>query len=209
MFYLYLKYHNITGLKYLGYTKNDPYKYRGSGSYWKKHIQKHGNDVTTEILYKSEKIEDISQMGEYYSKLWNIVDNKEFANLCEEDGNKLYGKANINFMGHPQTIETREKISKNNGRGNMGKTGKNHPAFGHKVPHKIYNNVKKMIDKNKQNGPWNKGMKGIQVLSEETKYKIRIANKGKNKEQVICPNCNKVGGKPAMMRFHFDNCKEK
>jgi ssDNA-binding Zn-finger/Zn-ribbon topoisomerase 1 len=27
------------------------------------------------------------------------------------------------------------------------------------------------------------------------------------KEIVICPKCGKSGGKPAMKRYHFDNCK--
>ena len=49
MFYLYLKTHNKTGLKYLGYTKNDPMKYKGSGKYWSNHIKIHGNDVLSLI----------------------------------------------------------------------------------------------------------------------------------------------------------------
>lgn len=47
---LYVKTHNKTGLKYLGYTKRDPFKYKGSGYCWVPHIRKHGNDVSTEIL---------------------------------------------------------------------------------------------------------------------------------------------------------------
>ena len=31
----------------------------------------------------------------------------------------------------------------------------------------------------------------------------------KKKEKVTCPHCSKSGGKPAMKRFHFDNCKHK
>jgi len=48
--YLYLKTHNKTGLKYLGKTIQNPYKYQGSGEYWIPHIKKHGYDVTTKIL---------------------------------------------------------------------------------------------------------------------------------------------------------------
>jgi len=56
IYYLYIKTHNITGLKYLGYTKRkDPYKYKGSGDYWTKHINKHGYDVTTEIFQLNKK----------------------------------------------------------------------------------------------------------------------------------------------------------
>lgn len=208
MFYLYLKTHNQTGLKYLGYTKNDPIKYRGSGKYWTDHIKKHGYDVTTEVLFQSENIDEISNKGKEYSLLWNIVDNKSFANLCEEDGNKLYGKANINFRGHPQSESTRIKISKNNGRGNAGKFGMHHPAYGHKVCNhhdKILENAREKL---KEKGAWNKGMIGISQHTEETKQKMSIAKLGIAKPKIQCPHCGKFGGKPAMIRFHFDNCKE-
>jgi hypothetical protein len=31
----------------------------------------------------------------------------------------------------------------------------------------------------------------------------------KPKIRVICPHCNKEGGKPIMIRYHFNNCKER
>jgi hypothetical protein len=35
IYYLYVKTHNITGLKYLGYTsRKNPHKYTGSGTRW-------------------------------------------------------------------------------------------------------------------------------------------------------------------------------
>lgn len=85
--YLYLKTHNKTGLKYLGKTKKEnPYKYKGSGKYWIRHIAMHGYDVTTEILFKTECKEELKEKGIYYSNLWNIVDNPGFANLRIEMG---------------------------------------------------------------------------------------------------------------------------
>lgn len=208
MFYLYLKTHNKTGLKYLGYTKNDPVKYRGSGLYWTRHIKEYGNDAATEILFQSASIDDISREGKIYSDKWDVVNSDQFANLCEEDGNRLFGKANINFRGHPQTPETRDKISKNNGRGNLGKSGVNHPAHGHKVPFHVYENVNAMIAKNRSDGPWNRGKTGL-PHSEETKEKMKAAASKNPKPTVKCPTCGKTGGKPAMIRFHFDNCKER
>jgi hypothetical protein len=86
MNYLYVKTHNITGLKYLGKTTKDPFKYQGSGKYWKRHIKKYGYDVVTEILYQSENIEDIRKIGMYYSNVWNIVESEDWANLIEEYG---------------------------------------------------------------------------------------------------------------------------
>ena len=40
--YLYVKQHSVTGLKYFGRTEcKNPFRYKGSGSYWKKHLKKH------------------------------------------------------------------------------------------------------------------------------------------------------------------------
>lgn len=87
VYYLYLKIHNKTGLKYLGKTiKTNVDKYRGSGKYWTNHINMHGYDVSTEILFETTDKEKLKEKGIYYSKLWNIVDNPEFANLRIEMG---------------------------------------------------------------------------------------------------------------------------
>lgn len=63
---LYIKTHNKTGLKYFGKTtSNDPYKYKGSGSYWLDHLKvkengyfiglkKVGCDVANEYTYYYE-----------------------------------------------------------------------------------------------------------------------------------------------------------
>lgn len=86
-FYLYLKTHKITGLKYLGYTSSaDPIKYPGSGKYWKQHLRVHGKEVDTEILIECSSKEEIKKFGEYYSQLWNIVKSPEWANLKIESG---------------------------------------------------------------------------------------------------------------------------
>jgi len=37
---LYKKTHRKTGLKYLGYTSQDPFRYIGSGKYWRRHFKK-------------------------------------------------------------------------------------------------------------------------------------------------------------------------
>jgi hypothetical protein len=85
--YLYKKTHNKTGLKYLGKTNNPyPHTYKGSGHYWKRHINTHGYDVTTEILLETDDPEKIKEMGIYYSNLWNVVESEEWANLKPEMG---------------------------------------------------------------------------------------------------------------------------
>jgi hypothetical protein len=87
MYYLYIKQHNITKLKYLGFTSaKDPSNYKGSGTYWKRHIKTHGYNVTTTILLATEDKEDIKTTGVFFSKLFNIVNSNEWANLDIEEG---------------------------------------------------------------------------------------------------------------------------
>jgi len=85
--YLYKKTHNITGLQYLGKTiSKDPYSYTGSGVRWTNHLKKHGYDVTTEILKECQTEDELIKWGQYYSNLWNIVEDSSWANLKAEAG---------------------------------------------------------------------------------------------------------------------------
>lgn len=85
-YYLYKKTHCKTGLQYLGKTKRNPYEYKGSGKHWTAHLNKHGNDVKTEVLLETEDHTEIIKMGLYYSELWNVVESKSWANLKVEQG---------------------------------------------------------------------------------------------------------------------------
>ena len=85
--YLYKKTHRETGLQYLGKTTSaDPYSYPGSGVYWTRHLELHGNNVETEILRECQTEEELKEWGKYYSKFWNVVEDKNWANLIEEAG---------------------------------------------------------------------------------------------------------------------------
>ena len=107
--YLYKKTHLITGLSYLGQTsRKDPHKYPGSGTYWCKHLDKHGYQYVTEILKECQTKEEIKYWGTYYSKLWNVVNDPLWANLKDEEGNG--GKTN-GMLGKTHSAETRKKIS--------------------------------------------------------------------------------------------------
>lgn len=87
MFFLYKKTHCITGLQYLGQTKqSDPFKYKGSGTYWLNHIKIHGNTVTTEILKECSTKDELEHWGQYYSNLWSVVSDPKWANLKPETG---------------------------------------------------------------------------------------------------------------------------
>jgi hypothetical protein len=104
--YLYKKTHCKTGLHYLGQTTaKDPMKYPGSGIYWRKHLKVHGRDIETEVLRECHSKEEVKEWGEHYSKLWNVSESSEWANLKDETGDG--GKT----VGYKHSDEAKRKIS--------------------------------------------------------------------------------------------------
>jgi hypothetical protein len=110
--YLYIKTHNITGLKYFGKTTNDPYNYRGSGIYWMAHLKKHGNNVSTEVLGYYTNKDECSKIALDFSIDNNIVkavnenNTKIWANQIIENGTD----GGATTFG-PRTEEVKRKIS--------------------------------------------------------------------------------------------------
>jgi hypothetical protein len=84
--YLYVKTHLKTGLKYFGKTITDPFLYIGSGIRWRRHLDKHGNDVKTEIIGYYTSRQECEAAALNFSKKHDIVKNKNWANLMEENG---------------------------------------------------------------------------------------------------------------------------
>ena len=85
--YLYIKQHKKTGLKYFGKTvAKDPYRYKGSGRYWRDHINKHSDDITTLWVKEFNNLERLQRYSILFSKLNKIVESKEWANLIHENG---------------------------------------------------------------------------------------------------------------------------
>lgn len=105
---LYIKQHKITGLMYFGKTtKSDVVKYKGSGKYWIRHLNKHGYNVET--LWISELFLDealLIEFAEFFSETFNIVESDKWANIKPENG--LDGAP----IGNAVTQETKDKISK-------------------------------------------------------------------------------------------------
>jgi hypothetical protein len=105
--YLYVKQHTLTGLKYFGMTRHrNPFKYKGSGLYWHRHLKKHGNFVKTIEVWGFDDQELCTEFALKYSKQNNIVESAEWANMKPENaldgavsgipnikaGNKLRGR---------------------------------------------------------------------------------------------------------------------
>jgi len=83
--YLYVKTHRVTKLKYFGKTVRDPYKYRGSGKYWKAHLKVHGYDIDTVVIAEYQNTEEAKDFALTFSKNNDIVNSSEWANLIEEN----------------------------------------------------------------------------------------------------------------------------
>jgi hypothetical protein len=208
MIYLYIKTHNKTGLKYLGKTvAKDPFTYKGSGTYWKRHIKKHGYDVTTEIIFETDDKIELEKIGKHYSDLYNVVESKNWANLKEESGDggwdfvnndpKVKEKQKMrigvmnSFYGKTHSEETKRRLSELNKGISKGPQSKEHSE-------KIKNALlgKKFTDERKKN------------ISNAKKGKP-AHNKGLSDVKVECPHCKKIGGRSAMKKWHFDKCKER
>ncbi len=137
IYYLYVKTHNQTGLNYLGKTVQDPFKYKGSGVYWRNHLKKHGEDVTTEILGRFNSIEELAERGLYYSKLFDVVESDQWANFIPEAGGMCHTEetrrkisqsliGNTRRLGMHHTEETKQKFSNNRKGDSNGMFGKSH-----------------------------------------------------------------------------------
>lgn len=112
---LYKKTHNKTGLMYLGRTTKDPFKYNGSGLYWTRHLKKHGNDHTTEVIGQYDSLEQLAEAGLAYSIKHDIVASSDWANMIAETGTGIMHtdetKAKLARPGRKHSEETKAKIA--------------------------------------------------------------------------------------------------
>jgi hypothetical protein len=107
--WLYIKQHNITGLKYFGKTiKADPYKYKGSGIVWTRHLNKHGNDVTTVWCQLFNDKNELVKYALDFSNQNKVVESSEWANLRPEDG-LMGGDTGISDQGRKILSEKSSK----------------------------------------------------------------------------------------------------
>jgi len=205
---LYLKKHDITKKLYLGWTTRDVETYSGSGIYWLKHLKKHGDFVSTVVLEQTEDINRLRSQGLFYSQLWDVADNPQFANLKEEDG-----------VGGKYGAETRQKMSAGALR-RIARDGAPSMAFTSERATEI--NKKMWADPERRKKRCEAIKKGQAASSwvkppssDETKKKQSEALKGKKinlgktykMKPVECPHCGTKGSGGNMTRYHFEACR--
>jgi hypothetical protein len=191
--FLYIKTHNITGLKYFGKTVKDPFKYKGSGVVWNRHINKHGNDVTTEILNDGlpySKCEDLTEAALAFSNSRQIVTSKEWANLMIEDGmrggNSAAGYSEEEYLA----------LCKKN------KEIANRPEVKEKIKHFLKLRVRSAESKAKTSTSG----KVSQNLPEHRARQSELMKKA-NEVLVLCPHCEKQFNRQMFSRWHGEKCK--
>lgn len=100
---------------YLGKTIQDPYKYKGSGLRWKRHLNIHDikpSEIQTWVLHETFVQEEVESLGLYYSNLFNVVKSDEWANMKEEIGDGGFGSKEAHpWFGRKKTLEHRQKLS--------------------------------------------------------------------------------------------------
>ena len=153
--YLYHKKHAKTGLNYFGKTIKNPYKYHGSGVYWKRHLKQHGKEIITIQVWEFTDLNECQTFALDFSIKNNIVNSTEWANCVLENGvdgqspgfknaklaeyNRIHSGVNHiskkpgfipNRLGKKDSIETIEKKR-------MAHLGKSHAPLSEETKQKI------------------------------------------------------------------------
>jgi hypothetical protein len=153
--------HKVTGMKY--FCKTTQFhcllSYKGSGVYWKKHLKKHGKDVSVGVLgiyYEEDRCRNAALE---FSKANNIVESSEWANLIHENGSDGAPPKELHPMfGKPSPCKGHKRPW-------VGKSGENNPMWGKISP---------------MRGKANVG------ASDALKGRARPQGSGKTSRQVVC-----------------------
>lgn len=134
------------------------------------------------------------------------------------------GSSNPQYEKEPwnkgKTKETDNRINEYSAKQKEHDYNKNRPSMSEEAKKNLSDIAKiNELGKNKSEEHIKNISKTMKTLVEtDPLYKQRLLENSKKaaditrgvpKEKVKCPFCNKIGGKPAMKRFHFENCKEK
>lgn len=193
--YLYHKRHRITGLNYFGKTIRDPYKYKGSGLYWKRHLTQHGNQVDTIQVWAFNNLEECKNFAIEFSVTHNIVESKDWANFVVENGidgqspgfknislseyNKAHNKDRKNKPGYiPNRLDkkdTEETIAKKR----KSHLGKKHGPMSAERYQQHLNMIQETNNSRSNNLKGTKNPMFGKLVSGETRDKLRKQTSGK------------------------------
>ncbi len=233
---LYVKEHNITGMKYLGkhdVGKQTVYDYSGSGIDWVPHLEQYGNDVTTHLVGKWNKNDpELKYVGLAISEMFDIVNSPEWANRKPENGHdggfyfspedqskysKLGAAAmlkkypNGTMFGRKHSDKSKQLMREAaEQRGDDGVESMNTP----KAKQKRVTTFKKIRHQkgsaNSQFGTKviHKEEKTIRIDKNKLSHYLNIGWKsGPYKKRIKCVHCGVICDNQNAKRWHGDNCK--
>lgn len=194
-----IKTHNITGLKYLCYTQKEDYiSYLGSGTKWRTHLKKYGEDISTELIFESDIYEEFKKIAIYKSLEFDIVNSKEWANKKLEEGDGGDTVSNKKWITNgiiDKYIDKNEILPEN------WKYGRSKCVFNDSNKQKEFN--KRVDQKNKGNAiklAWKEnrvvrdhskcGTKGDKNPSKRKEIREKIKQWQLNKPKQYCEECN-------------------
>lgn len=193
--FLYIKQHNITGIKYFGKTvQKDPTSYKGSGTYWLRHLAKYGTDVTTVWYQLFTDQDELVKFALDFSHKNNIVESKEWANLKPEDG--MWGGGVKGAKITPHSEEHKRKISE---------------SVIKRLEEKGYIKKEKVPKEKVPKGGWKWSQESTDKLSEQRLGRTPW-NKGKKIGSIKdrrkqCQHCGGIFAPYTFNRWHDIKCK--
>jgi hypothetical protein len=211
--YIYVK-ESPRGMFYLGKTVREPFQYMGSGKKWLDHIKKYNfthKDIKTKILHITENPDELKEVGLYYSKLFNVVEDKRWGNLTMEEGSggatrtgQKHKKSTKRIMsekatGRNHTEEAKRKISiARQGTTQTEESNKkrSEKLKGKKRPEEVVEKIRQGLLGKKLSPEHLESLKG-----KRTPYGEQPKSK--------CIYCGLEGGKNSITRWHNENCKSK
>ena len=163
--------HNVTGLKYFCKTSDlrNIYNYKGSGLYWKRHLVKHGKDITVGVMGFYTDYQRCRNAALKFSQENDIVNSDAWANLVLENGTDgaLNGSDNP-FYGKSHTPEMTEHLRQQKIGKSVNKGAYRSPEQRAKISASL---------KGRKNLAVTKALTG-RKLSQETKDKLSAIRKG-------------------------------
>lgn len=200
--YLIYKFTSPSNKSYIGQTCDLSYRIwrhqntQGCPNFYNA-IQKYGWETfTCTILKDNLTIIESNYWEEYYINEFNTITPNGY---------------NIAYGGHNRTcsIETKQKMSDNSyWKGTTGPMANRHHTLETiekmKKP-KSKEHIQNM--KKPKSIEHRKKLSEVRIGKKKSEHTLELMRRPKPK--VICPHCLKQGGRNAMKRYHFDNCKYK
>ena len=234
---LYIKQHSITKLKYFGKTiTTNIEKYKGSGTYWGKHINKHGKQFVETTWYQVfTDIDDLVEFAIFFSEFNNIIESIDWANLKIENG--LDGGTGYKHTSAAIKLIKESSAGENNGMYGKHHTEENKKLMGTHIGETHHNygikqspetiekrsiamTGKKQSPEHIENNRIARIGKKLSLETRkkqsisrtgtkrplETRKKMSESKLGKKQRTLKCPHCEFEGG-GNMQYYHFDKCK--